>query len=644
MKKVIFVLAVLFYLSLINLFAAYNPYNLKEFFPIGPAWGWERTRAYAKSAGMELWEFVDRQLNLLREHGCNTIWVVNLSGGEDLHKLLKVAEKNNIKVLTSSAILNSFYHGINDLESIDNSVRRHIVTFGNYPALLGYVLKDEPYVQCLENCSYFYKVFKKYDKKRDAVAVVMNRQSPTYIRESKLPVICTDLYYFGDKDSIQILNTPELSKTIFSENLRTLNRNSAMFGKTHWFMGQLFGDVWGKWYFTSDYKVVVEPGAYLHWQMPTEAIATWQVWEALRNGSKGLFMYVMHGSAPCFTPPDKAVPDSAEAKRYAKLEKLSKQAASWKGQKLTKERMIIDFHEGWVYPNGKPTPQMTALGKVFRELEKHAKFIVSKKFADFPVFFSDDSQFNITTYENNDAKRYGIAVNRNTDTKRTVKVYLPLNVTAVKDMISNKSYKITKSAKNFFNEISFELPAGGGTILEAEFATEHVGMPVCHETFDLHSYHRVNITANGQVVNFGEIRMDSNRAVKMVKSPSEPVCILKNLANPKRANNTFSLNVAKNAKRGTLYCMLEGRLDGVTVKAVTSASSDVKNNFQHLKEETVNGKKTESKSANSVTICDKAVNGMAIPVPHNATALEFYINNQKSLIDDIYIWFVPANK
>ena len=644
MKKIITVFAALFSLLLTNLLAADNPYNLKEFFPIGPAWGWERTRAYAKSAGMELWDFVDNQLKLLREHGCNTVWFVNISGGEDLHNLLKVAEKNNIKVLTSSAILNSFYHGINDLSDIDNTVRRHIMQFGNYPALLGYVLKDEPYLQCLENCSYFYKVFKKYDKKRDAVAVVMNRQSPTYIKESKLPVICTDLYYFGDKNSTQILNTLELSQTIFSENLRTLNRNSAMYGKTHWFMGQLFGDVWGKWYFTPDYKVVVEPGAYLHWQMPTCAETTWQVWEAIRNGSKGLFMYVMHGSAPCFTPPEKAAPDSAEAKRYARLEKFAKQAASWKGQKLTTKRMTIDFHEGWVYPNGKPTPQMTAMGKVFRELEKHAKFIINRKFADFPVFFSDDLQLNITTYENNDAKRYGVAVNRNTKENRTVKVYLPLNVTAVKDMISGKSFAVKKSSKNFFNEISFELPAGGGTILEADFASEYVGMPVCHETFDQHSYHRVSLTGNGKVVNFGEICMDSNRAVQMVKSPSEPVCILKNLANPKRANNTFSLNAAKNARSGTLYCMLEGRLDGVTVKAVTSAANGVKSNFQHLREDTVNAANAESKSAQSVTICNKAVNGMAIAIPHGTTALEFYINNSKALIDDIYIWFVPNKK
>ena len=82
----------------------------------------------------------------------------------------------------------------------------------------------------------------------------------------------------------------------------------------------------------------------------------------------------------------------------------------------------------------------------------------------------------------------------------------------------------------------------------------------------------------------------------------------------------------------------------MTVKAVTSAANGVKSNFQHLREDTVNAANAESKSAQSITISDKVVNGMAIASPHGTTALEFYINNSKALIDDIYVWFVPNKK
>ena len=90
--------------------------------------------------------------------------------------------------------------------------------------------------------------------------------------------------------------------------------------------------------------------------------------------------------------------------------------------------------------------------------------------------------------------------------------------------------------------------------------------------------------------------------------------------------------------------MLYGRLNSVSIKAVHDDIASVKSNFLHLKEETVNDKKAENKAANSVTICNKTVNGMAIPVPAETTALEFYIGDDKSLIDDIFIWFVPNKK
>ncbi len=622
-----------------------NSYNLREVFPIGPFWGWERTKAMADYCKMDLWDFVDNQFKLLREHGCNTVWFVNLSGGESLHKLLKIAEKNDIKVLANTSVLSHFYHGISGLESVDNNARNHIINFGNYPALLGYVLKDEPYLQCLENCSYFYQVFKKYDKKRDAVAVVMNRQSPTFIKESKLPVICTDLYYFGSDGSTQIPNGPAVSQSNFSENIRSLNRMSATYGKTHWFMGQIFGSIWGKWHLTPEYKVVAEKGSYLHWRMPTPAECKWQLWEAVRNGSKGLFMYVMHGSAPFFTPFDKAEPNSAAAKRFARQEKRAQQAGKWKGQKLTAERMTFDYNEGWVYPNGKPTPQMTAMGEVFRAVAPLKDFIIKKKFSDFPVFFTRDAKLNITTYEIEGAKRYGIVVNRNTKENRTVTVYLPLNVSSVRDMISGKSYTLKNSGK-YFKEISFELSAGGGTVLEADFVSEYVGMPVCHETFDQYSYHRVALTDNGKVATYGEFRIEDNRAVCSKGDADKPVCILKNLSGKKSANNTFSLNIntVKKAANGTLFCMLEGRLLNVTIKAVHDDIASVKSNFLHLREDTVESKKADDKAVKSVTISKNPVNGEAFVIPPGTTALEFYIGDNKSLIDDIYVWFVPNKK
>ena len=296
-------------------------------------------------------------------------------------------------------------------------------------------------------------------------------------------------------------------------------------------------------------------------------------------------------------------------------------------------------------PNGKPTPQMTAMGEVFRAVAPLKDFIIKKKFSDFPVFFTRDAKLNITTYEIEGAKRYGIVVNRNTKENRTVTVYLPLNVSSVRDMISGKSYTLKNSGK-YFKEISFELSAGGGTVLEADFVSEYVGMPVCHETFDQYSYHRVALTDNGKVATYGEFRIEDNRAVCSKGDADKPVCILKNLSGKKSANNTFSLNIntVKKAANGTLFCMLEGRLLNDTIKAVHDDIASVKSNFLHLREDTVESKKADDKAVKSVTISKNPVNGEAFVIPPGTTALEFYIGDNKSLIDDIYVWFVPNKK
>ncbi len=87
----------------------------------------------------------------------------------------------------------------------------------------------------------------------------------------------------------------------FTNALNSFGTAAELYGKHSWFMGQMFGDVWGRHWRKGD-RMIVEPGSYLHWKMPSEAESRWQVWESLRLGSKGIFFYVLHpptaGSPP----------------------------------------------------------------------------------------------------------------------------------------------------------------------------------------------------------------------------------------------------------------------------------------------------------------------------------------------------------
>ena len=619
-------------------------YRLKDFFPRGPFWGWERTRKNAEIAKMELWDFVDWQFKMLREMGCNTIWFVHLSG-EDLHKVLKLAEKHNLKVLAATSLLNNFYWGIPSLEKIDDIGRKHVIEYGSYPSLLGYVLKDEPLLCSLENCSYFYEVLKKYDSKRDSVAVVMNRQSPTFLKESVLPVICTDMYYWGSEGSTQTPNHPDISQYEISMGLQNYNRAAELYGKTHWFMGQMFGDIWGRHYMRSDYSMVADKGCYLHWRMPTENEVRWQLWEAIRQGSKGLFIYVMHNSEPFTVPFEQAAKDSKAAEKYKKQAARAKIALSWNnGQKLTSEQKILPYNGGMTYPGGKPTPQMKVMGDVFRTLEPLADLIVNKKLAKFQTFFSDDAKLNVKTFDNGNGRRYGVAVNRDLHNKRTVRVLLPENVIAVKDLTNGKKLDLKKSEKQSFKEVSFELLPGGGTILEAEFDSPHVGMMICRETFDQRTIHRVQINPNAEIFNYGNFHVNSNRALRLIENADTPVCILKNLTNKKSANNTFALNLNMKEGNGTIYCMAEGKLDSVKIKAVNMFSEGEKTNQLHLTDEAFNGSKKAVRAEKSLLIGENLLSEMPVKVPAGTTSLEFFIGNNNDYIDEIYVWYVPQAK
>ncbi|MBR1965149.1 MAG: hypothetical protein IKA22_00900 [Lentisphaeria bacterium] len=621
-----------------------NKYRLNEFFPLGPFWGWERTRDNAAIAGMDLWDFVDWQFKLLREMGCNTVWFVHLSG-EDLHKVLQLADKHQLKVLAATSLLNNFYWGIPGLDKLDDIARKHVVEYGGYSSLLGYVLKDEPLLCSLENCSYFYEVLKKFDPERDAVAVVMNRQSPTFLKESVLPVICTDMYYWGSEGSTQTPNHPDITQYEISMGLQNYNRSAEMYGKTHWFMGQMFGDVWGRHYMRDDYSIVADKGCYLHWRMPTENEIRWQLWEAIRQGSKGLFIYVMHNSKPNTVPFDKVKPGSEVAKIYKKQEARAKIALSWNnGQKLTDEQKILPYNGGMTYPGGKPTPQMKVMGEVFRTLAPLTDLILKKKLAKFQTFFADDAKLNVRTFDTGNGKRYGVVVNRDLYNKRMVKVLLPENVTGVKDLTNGRKLAVNKSRKASFQEVSFELLPGGGTILEAEFASQYVGMMVCRETFDQRTIHRVQINPNAEIFNYGNFHVNSNRALRMKENSDTPVCVLKNLTNKKSANNTFALNMNMKEGNGTIYCMVEGKLDSVKIKAVNMYTDGEKTNQMHLRDEDFNGKKDVSAAQKSIVIGEKLLSEMPVKVPAGTTSLEFFIGNTDDYIDEIYVWYVPIGK
>ena len=601
--------------------------SLKNAFPTGVFWAWERTAPNAQYAKMELWAFVEKNMQVMKENNYDTCWIIH-SNVKDQPKILQLASKYGLRVLFNTDMQSFFYQGctLDELELKANSTAARLA---NYDSLMGYILKDEPGLWDLAATNYIYNVMKKADPTRDSISVVMNAQSLGFIRDSNLPVVCSDIYYFGSDKSTQLPNNRSVSTREITNALNLYSTLATRYNKHHWFMGQMFGDVWGRNYFNGK-KLVVYPKSYLHWRMPTVSESRWQIWEALRCGSKGIFFYVFHPGIPLTVPPEKAT-TPLEKKLVARMDKYANMAASWKNQVLTNKTIELDEQGGMLLLGGKASKQMVATRKVNKIIRANEELLYSRKKACFPVFFSDDVLTSTSTFVSNN--RYiGVVVNNNLDSTRTVNVLLPINVKSIKNLEDNSNLKIT-AVNNNFQKVSLTLPAGGGALLEAKFYKQ-AGMDICNESFDSQKVNRAIIGQNAEIIFHGNYAADENRSLKLKKdgNPNLPVCIIKGFSNPKRAHNTFSKNIG--LKKGKYYMFIQGVLRSCLVKAQTSLGNEVKTNTMHLK----NTNEKVDANGNGITIATKDF-FRPIVLPKETTSLEFYLKD--GYISSIQIWYVP---
>lgn len=618
-----------------NTTSPYASYVLKENFPTGVFWPWERTQPNADHAKMELWAFVDKVMKTLKDHGFNTLWFVNLNNLDYHAKVLTIAEKYGLKVLLNTDAYNVFYNDAQTLSRVRNLAMKTTARIGHFPALLGYVLKDEPLMCDIETCGYLYNLMKEIDPKRESVSVVMNRQSISYLRDSKLPVVCSDVYYFSDDNSTMLPSPRKPAQNELTNALRNYGENAELYGKHSWFMGQMFGTAWGRHYRKGD-KMIVYPGSYLHWRMPTEAESRWQFWEALRLGTKGTFIYVLFPPVPLYVTPEKAT-TPYEKKRVANMDKLAKIASTWKGQKLTTKMTERDPGEGMLEPGGEPTKQMRAVTPFMKLMRANEKLLLARKTADFPVFFATDNETNTATFIS--GKRWlGVIVNRNVDKNRKVTILLPPNVKAIRNIANGKSIPIV-NAKNEFRKIQLNMKAGDGALLEAEFSREP-GMRFCLESFNQPLINRMTINKNAEIFQYGRYGADTNRALRLKKDgdPTMPVCAMLNLTKKSNSQRTYSMNLNLKKRAGIIYGLARGKIKSLQVKTVKVGIDGEKANFAHLRNNSkVSLHKMDGK------LLHKGDSQIPFIVPVGTNALEFYLSNPKDYIDDITVWFVPDN-
>ena len=519
--------------------------RLKDEFPFGVFWAWERNEFNYKFAGLTHEQYAEKELKLLRDMNCDTVWFVHGPGSKNAPWFMPMMEKYGIKGMVASELIAFYYDGgvSKGLDFVDKRAENTAKTFSKYKSLLGYVLKDEPLLCSVQHTDYFYDAMRRADPSHESAVIAMPQQYQTYIEDTELPVVCTDIYHFGGDKSVWIPHPSHESRRTFRGAVHNAVSAAEKAGKYVWIMPMVFANIWGPNYWDKEGRRWALPGSYEHWRMPTPAEASWQVWEAVRGGAKGVLFYLFndarHYSEESLTlgSPDRKRMQSA-LDHYGVVNKYGSNV-------LVKVKKEIDPGNALTKPGGDPTAQLLSIGGAFGSLAPHKRRLLASRRALFPVFFPESESVKAQTFEERGGgTRLGVLVNDNVEKTVRARVRVAKNVVRVSNLNGGVLH-IVDSGIDGFNVFEIELAPGGGAVLEAEFVGGYAGFPLLREDFSRDSAKGViddAVVAKSRYVTFGT-GGDWQLKLKKGADTSKSAFTLSKLTNAKSANNTVFMNI-----------------------------------------------------------------------------------------------------
>lgn len=615
---------------------------LKDRFPLGVFWAWERCKFNADTAGITVNEYAERMLKLLREMNCDSVWFVHGPGKENAPWFMPMMDRYGIKGMVDTELISLYYDGgvSKGLDFVAKRAANSAAVYAQYPSLMGYVFKDEPLFCNVQHTDYFYTAMRKADSMHEAAVIAMPPQFQTYIEDTRLSVVCTDIYHFGGDGSRWI---PQPSKTSLRSYRNTVHNAvtaAERCGKHAWIMPMAFGDTWGPHYWDKDGRHWALPGCYFHWRMPTSAEVRWEVWEAVRGGAKGVIFFLLNDSRRA-TEEDMSL-DSPNYKKVVSRLNKKNLVEKFGPNVLSTEKKELDPGRALTFPGGDPTEQFKAIGVAFGALSPHKHLLLKSRRSTFPVFFPDDPIVKAQTFEReDDSARLGIIVNDDINAPRTVCVRVAKNVNRVIDL-NGGELAIRKSEMGPFNSVELTLEPGGGAILAASFTDGRAGFPILREDFS-RGVTKGNVddkvVEQKRFTTFG-IGADWQLVLRKDADASRPAFTISKLTNAKTANNTVFMNLNRKKENGTIFLDLLGDLTaGEVTMVMDEAAAAEKTDIFHT------GEKTEAKtdvSANRRVIW-KSGDFLPVAIPVGATGLEFRLGSKDDSLREVCLWYIPGD-
>lgn len=423
-----------------------------DFVPLGAYLSWERTTANAAYHNIGQWEDVAKRLDALEANHVNMLWVANMAEG-DLPRLLEECAKRGIRLLPAMDSIEARvdWRWVDDTY-YDAAVPRVAALAGDSETLIGWVLSDEPLEQHLPRVESLRQRFRVADPQRFCTAVLMWPQAPLAPAATGLPVVCVDLYPFFGPNDPNGPHTDAASKSFFRRN--ALKMLEALDGKpaVGWIMYMCFSDIWGPRRYNPDGHLVGLPGAYLHWRAPTLAEMRWQIWESVRVGARGFVCYTLAPEAP--DPATAALPPPDVEWRDV----LAVEPTDLGPNALTT-------------PDGRPTPQLEEMGRVYARLAPHTPLI--RRWRPVPALHvetSDGAVLQCFSDPDTDGL-FVVILNDDLRNPRTIAVRAGESVNGLHDLVHDREVPLSAEFAGGSAVGEIPLQAGEGTLLRIGLET-----------------------------------------------------------------------------------------------------------------------------------------------------------------------------
>ncbi len=418
-----------------------------DFVPLGAYLSWERPPACARFYGIDRWVDVCRRLDAIRANHVNLLWVTNMSEA-DLPRLIEECGKREIKLLPSMGAIEARvdWRWVNDGAYYDKVLPRMVEAAGKSDTLVGWVLSDEPKVEHLPRLETLRLRLRELDPGRFCTSVTMWPQTPEVPSQTKLPVVCVDLYPFFGPNDPNGPHTDAASKAFFRRNAAKMIDAIGDRNAVGWVMGMCFSDIWGPRQYDEQGHLIGLQGSYLHWRCPTLAEMRWQVWEAFRSGAKGYVCYTLAPEAP----------DPAK-------ENLSPPDVKWKNV-LAKKRTDLGPN-ALTNPDGSTTQQLEELGRVFARIAPHTQLIRRWQRVEEPRLETEGTGRPQTFHDPETGRGFVVVLNDDLRQGREITVRVGSKASSLTDIIRDREISLERGSMEGIATGKISLEAGDGTIL-----------------------------------------------------------------------------------------------------------------------------------------------------------------------------------